>query len=771
MATMVRSHIHGFPRIGPRRELKMATEGYWAGKISADQLIEAGKSIRKQNWEAIKAAGVDIIPSNDFSFYDQVLDTVCLLGAVPLRYGHKEGPVELDTYFAMARGRQVQGVDVTAMDMTKWFDTNLHYIVPELDENTNFALSSDKPFAEHAEAQALGFQTAPVIIGPISFLLLAKASSEAAPDFEPLSLLDKVLPVYEKILQRLGGQGADWVQFDEPALAEDRSVHELRALQSAYAHLGSTQGRPKMFVNTYFDHIGEAYSVLKDLPVEGLGLDFVAGAQNEEFIQLHGAPKGKTLFAGVVDGRNVWINDLGASLKLVERLTSLFEDVVVCSSSSLVHVPIDVALEENLDPEVRPWLAFARQKVDEIVALTKALNEGGHSGTELFTENRLVLEQRKSSSKTSNPQVRSRLDKLGHSADKRAGDYGVRRQAQKELLNLPVFPTTTIGSYPQTREIREARAKLRKGEITEQQYTEQMHQEIERVVRFQEKAGLDVVVHGEPERNDMVQYFAEQLDGYLFTQNAWVQSYGSRYVRPPIIFGDIHRPKPMTVDWIRFAQMLTDKPVKGMLTGPVTMLMWSFVRDDQPLSKTCEQLALAIRDEVGDLEAAGFRVIQVDEPAIREGMPLRQERTEEYLDWAVKCFRLSTSGVANETQIQTHMCYSDFGDIISAMDAMDADVALIEAARSNMELLEDFRASGYNNEIGPGVYDIHSPRVPSVAEMVEKLRAAAKVIDPHKIWVNPDCGLKTRAWPETEASLQNMVAAAEELRQEFAAKQ
>lgn len=765
---MIRSHAHGFPRIGPRRELKTATEGYWAGKVSREDLIEAGRSLRRANWQMMKEAGIDIIPSNDFSFYDQVLDTVCLVGAIPARYGGagavKDGQVGLDTLFAMARGRQGKGYDVTAMDMTKWFDTNLHYIVPELDDATEFALSGDKPFAEHLEAFKLDIQTSPVILGPVSFLLLSKPSDRAKEDFNPLTLLDRLLPVYEQILTRLGNQGADWVQLDEPAFVQDRNSEELAALRVALGRLGDLNGRPRIMVNTYFDHVGEAYPILREAPIEAIGLDFVAGAGNEELIGLHGGSKEKALFAGVVDGRNVWINDLERSLDLVRRLNSVFSGVVVSTSCSLIHVPIDLDAEEDLDPEVRPWLAFARQKVREVAVVAQGLNEGTDAISEFLSANRYALESRRTSTKNTSPRVRERIAKLRQEDERRAADYAARRQAQRDLLNLPAFPTTTIGSYPQTKDIREARARLRKGELTLDAYTEIMHREIERVVRFQEKAGLDVVVHGEPERNDMVQYFAEQLEGYLFTQNGWVQSYGTRYVRPPIIYGDVMRPHGMTVEWLKYAQSLTDKPVKGMLTGPVTMLMWSFVRDDQPASETCKQLALAIRDEVAELESAGFRIIQVDEPAIREGLPLRRERWEDYLEWAVQSFRLSTSGVSNQTQIQTHMCYSNFGDIINAIDAMDADVALIEAARSNMELLEDFKNSGYEKEIGPGVYDIHSPRVPSVEEMAEKLRAAARVLDPEKIWVNPDCGLKTRAWEETEAALRNMVAAAAEVR-------
>jgi len=764
---MTKSHVHGFPRIGPRRELKFATEGYWAGKVSAEELEAVAKTIRQDNWGFMNQAGIDLMPSNDFSFYDQVLDAICLLGAVPARYGHQGGPVDLDTYFAMARGNQRNGADVTAMDMTKWFNTNLHYIVPELDAKTQFALSGDKPVRQYEEARLLGLDTVPVVLGPLSFLLLSKPSSEAAPGFDCLSLLDALLPVYEQLLARLAASSAGWVQIDEPVLVQDRTGDELAAFKGAYERLGAIAARPKILINTYFDHVGDAYPILRALPVDGVGLDFVAGAKNEQLIMKHGGLDDKTLFAGVVNGRNIWRTDLPNALSQLGRLEEICDDLVVASSCSLAHVPVDLSQEPNLDPEIKPWLSFAHQKVEEIAALARARNEGVNSIRRILSENSTAVQSRANSPRTQNPAVRERLAGLTAADEHRATPYSSRREAQQKALGLPLFPSTTIGSYPQTHEIREARAKLRKGELTTESYADEMRKEIERVVRFQESAGLDVLVHGEPERNDMVQYFGEQLDGYAFTENGWVQSYGTRCVRPPIIFGDIVRPKPMTVEWTRYAQSLTTKPMKGMLTGPVTMLMWSFVRDDQPSGETCKQLALAIRDEVSDLEADGVAVIQVDEPAIREGLPLRADQREKYLEWAVQSFRLSTSSVKPGTQIQTHMCYSDFGDIIEAIDGLDADVALIEAARSNMELLDDFHSSGYEREIGPGVYDIHSPRVPSVEEMADKLRTAAKLLDPQRVWVNPDCGLKTRAWPETETSLKNMVAAALQVRKEF----
>ena len=765
---MAASNISGFPRIGPARELKFATEGHWRGEVPAEDLLAAGRGIRLENWRFMQAAGIDLIPSNDFSLYDHVLDAICLVGALPERYGRGSGPVDLDTYFAMARGRQEGGVDVTAMEMTKWFDTNYHYIVAELGPSTEFSLSSDKPFDEHAEAmEELGIDTVPVLVGPVSLLLLGKSADGVAEDFDRLTLLEPLIEVYGEVLERLAGQGATWVQLDEPCFVEDRPEHELGALRLAYEELAKVQERTRILVKTYFDHAGDAYGVLRDLPVEGIGLDLHRGRHNVELIANQGGLTDQTLFAGIVDGRNVWIADLEHSLDLLEGLRDRAGELVVSSSCSLLHTPIDLDAETGLDDELRSWMAFARQKVGEVTTLARGLGEGREAIAGELDANDRALEDRRNSHRTQNPSVRSRVEALGEGDARRESAFDVRREAQREHLELPLFPTTTIGSYPQTAEIRQARAALRTGEIDEAGYEQRMKQEIERVIGFQEEVGLDVLVHGEPERNDMVQYFAEQMDGYAFTENAWVQSYGSRYVRPPILYGDVARLDPMTVEWTLFAQSLSGKPVKGMLTGPVTMLQWSFVRDDQPRSQSCEQLALAIRDEVADLEQAGIRVIQVDEPAIREGLPLRRDRWDEYLRWAVYCFRVATSPVRDETQLQTHMCYSDFGDIMGRIQEMDADVLLIEAARSRMELLHDWERTGYDNEIGPGVYDIHSPRVPPADEMVELLRAAAKVLRAEQLWVNPDCGLKTRGWEEVDASLRNMVQAAKQLREEL----
>ena len=760
---MVLSNISGFPRIGDRRQLKFATERYWAGELSEQGLEEAAREIRRRNWVLMREAGIDLIPSNDFSLYDQVLDTIALVGAVPERYGHRGGPVDLPTYFAMARGRQSAGVDMTAMEMTKWFDSNYHYIVPELSAGAGYRLSSEKPFAEHAEALALGIRTVPVLLGPLTTVMLARAAGSGEP--ERLAAVDRLAEVYREVLGRLGAQGAEWVQLDEPALVADRTTAELEALRRVYEVLADVPGRPMIAVKTYFGEVGPAYPVLSALPVEGIGLDLVRGGADGEQVRAGGLEE-KTLFAGVVDGRGVWINDLDASLRVLEGLRGSVGDLVVSTSCSLQHVPVDLDAETALDAEIRSWLAFARQKVGEVAVLAAALEHGARSVEGELAANAENLGSRRRSVRTRDPRVRERLASLGPEDHRRAGDYTSRRQRQHRALELPAFPTTTIGSFPQTREVRQARAAFRRGELSDAEYERRMRAGIERVIRFQEEAGLDVLVHGEPERNDMVQYFAEQLEGFASTDHGWVQSYGSRYVRPPILYGDVSRPRPLTVGWTTYAQSLTDRPVKGMLTGPVTMLLWSFVRDDQPPADTCRQLALAVRDEIEDLERAGVRVIQVDEAALREGLPLRRRRWPEYLAWAVECFRLATCGVGDETLLQTHVCYSEFGDIVEAIDDLDADVALLWCARAGMRLLDDLRRHGYGRDVGPGVWDIHSPRVPSVAEMVDEIRAGVERLGAGRLWVNPDCGLKTRGWEETSASLRNMVRAARQVREE-----
>jgi 5-methyltetrahydropteroyltriglutamate--homocysteine methyltransferase len=784
---MALSNVSGFPRIGRKRELKFATEGYWRGETSADQLAETARAIRVSNWKLLQDAGIDLIPSNDFSYYDQVLDAIALVGAVPERYAHDGGSIGLDTYFEMARGRQSGDVDVTAMEMTKWFDTNYHYIVPELGPGTKFSLSSTKPFDEHAEAmQEAGIDTVPVLIGPVSFLLLSKPADGVAEDFNPLDLIEDLVEVYGEVIEGLAEQGATWVQLDEPCFVQDRSEQELDALRLAYEELGKVHERPRILVKTYFDHVGDAYGVLRDLPIEGIGLDFTGvvhetpegpvhehgGRHNAEFVAEQGGLEDKWLFAGIVSGRNVWINHLEHSLDALEGLRDRTKQLVVSTSCSLLHTPIDLDAEPaggdaDLDDEMRSWMSFAVQKVGEVATLARGLADGRGAIAERLDANDRALDSRRDSHRTRSPDVRARVEALTEADARRDSPFAERKQVQRQRLGLPTFPATTIGSFPQTDEIRASRRELREGKIELADYEERMRSEIDRVIDFQEEIGLDVLVHGEPERNDMVQYFAEQMLGYVFTENAWVQSYGSRYVRPPIIFGDVSRAAPMTVEWINYAQSRTEKPVKGMLTGPVTMLEWSFVRDDQSRRETCEQLALAIRDEVADLEAAGIPIIHVDEPAIREGLPLRRDRWDEYLEWAVYSFRVATAGVADETQVHTHMCYSDFGDIMERIQEMDADVTLIEAARSRMELLHDWERSGFTHDIGPGVYDIHSPRVPTVEEMAELLHEAARVLRPEQLWVTPDCGLKTRAWAETEKSLRNMVQAAKQLREEL----
>ncbi|HLV76021.1 MAG TPA: 5-methyltetrahydropteroyltriglutamate--homocysteine S-methyltransferase [Vulgatibacteraceae bacterium] len=749
----MKTTVLGYPRIGARRELKFATEDYWAGRADADALAKAGAELRAAVWNELRDAGVDAIPSNTFSYYDQVLDTSVLVDAVPDRYRHLTG---FDRYFAMARGVQ----DVPPLEMTKWFDTNYHYIVPELGPGTRFRLAEGaaaKPLAEYREAKALGIETRPVLVGPLTYLLLAKPPADAPDGFRPLDLLDGLIDVYAEVLERLAGSGAAWVQFDEPALVADRTGEEIDALARAYARLGRLSSRPRLMVAAYYGTIGaDALRTLARSRVEAVALDFAAGPGNVDVLASVGGLPRKTLVAGVVDGRNVWRADRRRAKAVCASVLGLVDRLVVSTSCPLLHVPLDLDAETSLDPGVRERLAFARQKVAEVVALGRALSEDAPPAGEAPAPAAGKVDA----------SVRERLGSLG---DARRGDRSARFAAQREALGLPDLPTTTIGSFPQTPEIRRVRADRRAARITEEEYERAMKDEIARVIALQEELGLDVLVHGEPERNDMVQYFAEQLDGYAATEHGWVQSYGTRYVRPPILHSDVARPRPMTVKWATYAQSLTSRPVKGMLTGPVTMLAWSFVRDDQPLAETARQVALALRDEIADLEAAGIRIIQVDEPALREMLPLRDADRPAYLEWAVGAFRLATSGVADTTQIHTHMCYSEFGEIIGAIGELDADVTSVEAARSHMELVSDLRAAGYENGIGPGVWDIHSPRVPSAEEMERNLRRALRAVEPSRLWVNPDCGLKTRAYPETEASLRNLVEAARRVRADVTA--
>jgi 5-methyltetrahydropteroyltriglutamate--homocysteine methyltransferase len=756
----------GYPRIGPDRGLKRATESYWKAELTAPELLRAGTQLRRQAWEVQRRIGIDLVPCNDFSLYDHVLDAMALVGAVPARYGWQGGSVDLETYFAMARGVQREGLDVAAMEMTKWFDTNYHYIVPEFAAGQSFSLSSSKVFDELAEAREADVNAKPVLLGPVSLILLGKTRE---PEFRPLAeLLDPLTEVYGQVIARLAGSGAEWIQLDEPFLVRDTRREELAALERAYGALAETKGDARLILQTYFGDVGEAYPALRDLPVDALGLDLVRGPENLQLMRRHGVPRDKWLAAGVVDGRNIWITDLDSALTQLEALAELTgsaERLMVAPSCSLLHVPIDVRHETQLDPELRSWLAFADQKLAEVVTLNQALNEGRSAIEEELTKNARALESRRSSRRTRDPQVRQRLAGLEERAGQRQSRFEGRRAAQRASLALPaLLPTTSVGSYPQTAEVRQIRGRYRKREIPRQEYEKFIEGEVRKVIELQEDIGLDVLVHGEFERTDMVEYFAQQLEGYAFTQHGWVQSYGSRYVRPPILYGDLQRPQPTTVRWFRYAQSLTDKPVKGMLTGPVTMLQWSFVRDDQLRSETCRQLALAVRDEVLDLEAAGAKVVQVDEPALREGLPLRRADWQDYLDWAVDAFRLATGGVTDATQIHTHMCYSEFNDIIQAIAAMDADVLLIENARSGAELLEVFTEFDYRNEIGPGVYDIHSPRIPSVSEMEEQLRASLRVLEASQVWVTPDCGLKTRDYAECVPALRNMVEAARRVR-------
>jgi 5-methyltetrahydropteroyltriglutamate--homocysteine methyltransferase len=760
----------GFPRIGAHRELKRAVEGYWKGRFSKDELLDTARALRNNHWHTQAELGLDVVPSNDFSFYDQVLDTCALVGAVPERFPWDGDTVDLDTYFAMARGIQEKDLDApssegdgaAAMEMTKWFDTNYHYIVPEFTADTTFSLSSTKPVDEYREARAEGIETRPVLVGPVSFLRLGKAVDDA---IEPLDLLDDLLPVYREVLDRLAGAGCESVQLDEPALVLDLDGRTRQAYRTAYDALAGAD--VNRHVTTYFGGLRDNMATALDLPIQSLHLDLVrAPDQLDRALDL-GVPDDLALSLGVVDGRNVWRADLDAALSTVERaIDALGPDrVFVGPSCSLLHVPVDLDAEPGLDDDVKPWLAFAVQKIEEIVALADRANGETEATEDVFAHNRAVRDDRATSDALNNAMVQRRVDAIDASMTERTSDHAQRRVLQRDRMGLPLLPTTTIGSFPQTGDVREMRSTFKRGEIDRDEYESFIEGQIADTIQAQDEIGLDVLVHGEAERSDMVEYFGRRMDGFLFTENAWVQSYGTRCVRPPIIAGDVHRPEPMTTRWLSFANDQTEKPVKGMLTGPVTMLQWSFVRDDQPRAETCRQLALAIRDEVLDLEAAGIQAIQIDEPAFREGLPLRESQWDDYLDWAVECFRLASSGVRDETQIHTHMCYSAFNDIIEAIADMDADVISIEASRSKMELLQAFDDFDYPNNIGPGVYDIHSPRVPSVEEMETLLRKALDVLDPEQLWVNPDCGLKTRRWVEVRPALENMVQAAENVRE------
>jgi 5-methyltetrahydropteroyltriglutamate--homocysteine methyltransferase len=757
----------GYPRIGSQRQLKKACEGYWSGKIDLRELNEVARKIKAENWQTQLEAGIDLIPCNDFSLYDQVLDTSFMLGVIPKRYSPVLADVkankEIDLYFAMARGYQKDGLDITAMEMTKWLDTNYHYIVPEFSGDQAFGIFSENVFAEFNSAQSiLGKKAKPVLLGPVSYLLAGK---EKEPGFERIDLIKKLVPVYVQIINRLRQAGAEWVQLDEPFLALDLSNKEKEAFEYAYRAIANRVSGIKILVATYFEGLLDNTKLAVKLPIAALHVDLVrAPEQLNEVLAL--IPERLQLSLGLIDGRNVWKNDYDKSLaqinKAVEKLGS--DRVIIAPSCSLLHSPIDLDAETTIDPEIKDWMAFAKQKLKEVSEL-RQIAEGN---TLLLDANKQTIENRRTSRKAHKSAVKERLATIDQTSYTRNSPFPVRQQIQRERFKLPFFPTTTIGSFPQTDDIRQLRARFKKGDLSEQQYEGAIKQATIDAIRWQEEIGLDVLVHGEFERNDMVEYFGEQLQGFLFTKNGWVQSYGSRCVKPPVIYGDVSRPKDMTLRWSTFAAGQTSKPMKGMLTGPVTILQWSFVRDDQAREVTTNQIALAIQDEVLALEAAGIAIIQIDEAAIREGLPLRKAKRPAYLNWAVAAFKITSSGVRDETQIHTHMCYSEFNDIIKPIAAMDADVITIETSRSQMELLYAFVRFDYPNEIGPGVYDIHSPRVPTTEEMLVMLTKAADLIPAQNLWVNPDCGLKTRKWPETKAALENMVAAARQAREQIA---
>ncbi|MCB5187751.1 5-methyltetrahydropteroyltriglutamate--homocysteine S-methyltransferase [Methylobacillus caricis] len=754
---MAIAHILGYPRIGEKRVLKFAQESFWNGSLTASGLQEAGKGLRKQHWKKQQRSGLGLITASDFTFYDHVLDHAVLFGATPSRFGFSSVLSEQD-YFALARGNASQ----PAMEMTKWFDTNYHYIVPELDADTNFSINAHDFLSRLDEAQKLSKAVKPVILGPVSFIYLSKAKG-----IDRLDLLNALAEQYAHLLKELYYRKIEWVQIDEPIFALDLSDEWLNAFERAYAWFRTS--RPKLLLTTYFGSVARYQGYITNLPVDGIHIDLIrAPAQLAPW--LNALPGHWVLSAGVVDGRNIWRNDLDKSLQILKPLAQKLGDRLwIAPSCSLLHTPVTLAHEDKLDAEVKSWLAFSDEKLEELGVLVKAINEGEDAVAEALAVSRAAIAARHVSPRVRSEAVNARLAALNEISEERASRFSERRNAQHARLNLPLLPTTTIGSFPQTAEIRASRAAFKKGEITAEQYAADMKNHISYAIRAQEELDIDVLVHGETERNDMVEYFGEQLAGYAFTQNGWVQSYGSRCVKPPVIYGNIYRPKAMTVGTARYAQSLTARPVKGMLTGPVTMLQWSFVRDDQPRQTTALQLALAIRDEVADLQRAGIAVIQIDEPAFREGLPLQGAEWRHYLDWAVRAFKLSASVADDSTQIHTHMCYSEFNDILPAIAAMDADVITIETSRSHMELLDGFGAFKYPNEIGPGVYDIHSPRVPSEQEMAKLMQRAIEVVPIEQLWINPDCGLKTHAWEETRAALQNMVSVAKALRKKYQA--
>ncbi|HLV78130.1 MAG TPA: 5-methyltetrahydropteroyltriglutamate--homocysteine S-methyltransferase [Marinobacter sp.] len=753
-------HNLGFPRIGPKRELKFAQEAFWKGQGSEAELLAVASQLRADNWQT--QSGLDLVPVGDFSLYDQVLDMSVTLGNLPARVEGLDGS-ELDNYFRVARGRSAHDSDcscVHAGEMTKWFDTNYHYIVPEVTSATTFSLNPRRLLDQLAEARAAGVNAKPVLIGPVTYLWLSKAKDGS----NRLDLLPALLPVYSQLLEQLAEAGAEWVQIDEPALVTELDADWKHAFETAYHTLKAN--RPRLLLATYFGTLQENLQLVCSLPVAGLHIDALRGRDDVGKV-VDWLPSHKVLSLGVVDGRNIWKTHLNGVLEWLSPIAEKLGDRLwLAPSCSLLHVPVDLDSETRMDGDIRSWLAFARQKLTELAVLARAINEGPQAVAAELAGNQAAIDSRANSTRVHNPAVKAAVQDIRPGLGQRQSPYAERAAKQRARFELPLYPTTTIGSFPQTPEIRKARLAFRKQALSEADYTACMKAEIEHAVREQERLGLDVLVHGEAERNDMVEYFGEQLEGYVFSQFGWVQSYGSRCVKPPILFGDISRPGAMTVNWTRYAQSLTDKPLKGMLTGPVTILNWSFVRDDQPRSESCRQLALAIRQEVLDLEAAGVSIIQIDEAALREGLPLRRSQWQGYLDWAVECFRIAANGVRDETQIHTHMCYSEFNDIIGSIARMDADVITIETSRSDMELLDVFEQFEYPNDIGPGVYDIHSPNIPGVEQVINLMTRAAERIPPERLWVNPDCGLKTRQWPEVVPALENMVAAARLLREQ-----
>ncbi|MDX1750603.1 MAG: 5-methyltetrahydropteroyltriglutamate--homocysteine S-methyltransferase [Methylophaga sp.] len=759
---MVTTHNLGFPRMGGQRELKFALERFWRGETSVEDLEQTGKTLRLRHWTL--QADLDLVPVGDFSFYDHVLDTSQLLDNLPSRVDKNADA--MTQYFQASRGQAGSSCcnhQVAAAEMTKWFDTNYHYLVPEFNAETAFKACPERLLAQIKEAKAAGFKIKPVLVGPVSYLWLGKTKDET----DKLALLDKLLPVYAEILDQLADNGVEWVQIDEPVLVTELSTEWQQALQKAYFSLAKC--RVKLLLTTYFGQLQQNLQLACELPTAGLHIDAISAA--DELVRVvDWLPSHKVLSVGIINGRNIWKTDLNRALELLEPIhTRLAERLWLAPSCSLLHVPIDLNSEHNLAEETLDWLAFAVQKLEELSILAQALNLGREGVAAQLAENKQSIQRRQQSTRVHNPAVKQRCEATHSASGQRQSTYSQRAALQQQALQLPAFPTTTIGSFPQTNVIRQTRKQYRLGQLADAEYRQQMQAEIRYAIDKQLELGLDVLVHGEAERNDMVEYFGQQLQGFAFTDYGWVQSYGSRCVKPPIIYGDVSRPDPMTVEWIKYAQSLTDKPVKGMLTGPVTILNWSFVRDDQPRSETCKQISLAIRDEVIDLESAGVNIIQIDEAALREGLPLRQSQWKTYLEWAVECFRITANGVSDETQIHTHMCYSEFNDIIEAIAAMDADVITIETSRSQMELLDVFQEFDYPNAIGPGVYDIHSPNIPSEQEMVELLKLAAQRIDKTLLWVNPDCGLKTRRWEEVEPALKAMVSAAKSLRVKLAA--